>query len=106
MMTVAVNRYKQDFDVDVGRGTKWGNPFSHDPKSRAKFIVSSREEAVRLFRHWILGQPHLLADLHELKGKRLGCYCLPAECHAVFLAELADRFDPNADFSDYSAFWN
>jgi hypothetical protein len=105
MRTVVVNRYKEPFEVDIGRGSKWGNPYSHEPKSRAKFIVKSRAEAVRLFRYWILGQPHLLADLGELKGKILGCYCLPKACHGEILAELADNFDPDILSSDDSAFW-
>jgi len=105
MLTIAVNRYKEPFDIDVGRGSKWGNPYSHDPKSKAKFIVESRDEAIRLYSFWILAQPNLIADLHEIKGKRLGCFCLPKGCHAVVLAELADKFDENSDFSDYSAFW-
>jgi hypothetical protein len=29
--------------------------------------------------------------LHELKGKKLGCYCEPLECHGDFLAEEADK---------------
>lgn len=105
MFTVAVNRYKEPFDIDVGRGSKWGNPYSHDPNSKAKYIVSSREEAIELYSFWILGQVDLIADLGELKDKRLGCFCLPKSCHAVFLSELANRFDETKEFNDYSAFW-
>lgn len=105
MFTIAVNRYKDSFDVDVGRGSRWGNPYSHESKSRAKYIVSSRDEAIELYSFWILGQPELIGDLGELKGKRLGCFCLPKGCHATFLADLADKFDTNSEFSDYSAFW-
>ena len=105
MLTVAVNRYKEPFQVDVGRNSKWGNPYSHEKRSLAKYIVKTRKEAVELHRYWVLGQPDLMADLGELKGKILGCFCLPKECHAEFLAQLADNFDPDKEYEDYSPFW-
>jgi len=105
MKTIVINFYKERCDTNVGRASKWGNPFSHNPNSQAKFIVSSRDEAIALHKFWILGQPDLLAELGELKGKILGCYCLPKACHATWLAHLADNFDESKDFSDYSAFW-
>ena len=44
-----------------------------------------------MYREWIMQQTDLLADLHELKGKTLGCWCKPRWCHGDVLAELADR---------------
>lgn len=105
MYTCVVNRYKEPFDVDIGRTSRWGNPFSHDKRSKAQFIVNSRDEAVYLYSHWVLAQPELIYDLWELKGKRLGCFCLPAACHGTFLAKLANNFDDKSEFNDYSAFW-
>jgi hypothetical protein len=105
MNTIVVNRYKEHFEIDIGRKSKWGNPYSHDPKSQAQYIVGSREEAIFLYSKWILGQIDLIADLNELKGKILGCFCLPKSCHGEFLCYLANNFDPNAEFSDDSAFW-
>lgn len=105
MYTCVVNRYKDTYDIDIGRGSKWGNPFSHDRNSKATFIVKSRDEAIELYSYWILGQPHLIADLHELKGKRLGCFCLPKPCHGIYLSLLADNFDVAQEFEDLSAFW-
>jgi hypothetical protein len=105
MNTIAVNRYRDLYDVDVGRGSCWGNPFSHEKKTKAKHIVETRHEAVELYSFWILGQPELIAKLGEIKNKRLGCYCLPMECHAVVLAKMADVFEPGNEFNDYSAFW-
>jgi hypothetical protein len=51
----------------------------------------SREQVVEKYRAWLLGQPHLLARLPELRGRRLGCWCAPLPCHAQVLAELADK---------------
>jgi hypothetical protein len=105
MKTTATNRYKEPYDVDVGRGSIWGNPYSHEPKSRAKYIVESRDVAIQSYSYWILGQPELIGRLDELRGKRLGCFCLPKSCHATILANLVNNLDATQDFNDYSAFW-
>lgn len=83
---------KAPYDVYIGRPSKWGNPFTHkqDGKTLAKYIVSSRDEAVEAYREWITNGEgkHLMSDLHELKGKVLGCWCKPLSCHGDILAEL------------------
>ena len=75
MSTKVVHCKRENFDVYIGRPSKWGNPFSHKKGTQAKFLVSSREEAIAEFRKWITeGEGmHLLEDLHELKDKTLGC---------------------------------
>lgn len=87
---------KEPYDVYIGRPSKWGNPFSHLTKStRAEFLVATRDEAVEAYREWITkgdGQ-HLLADLHELKGKILGCWCKPKSCHGDILVELVQNLE-------------
>ena len=35
-------------------------------------------------------KPQLLNDLHELKGKTLGCFCKPKICHGDILVELVN----------------
>lgn len=83
---------KAPYDVYIGRPSKWGNPFTHkqDDKTLAKHIVGSRDEAVEAYREWITNGEgkHLMNDLHELKGKVLGCWCKPLSCHGDILAEL------------------
>ena len=87
---------KSSFDIYIGRPSKWGNPFTHikDGKTIAKYIVNSREEAIESYREWITngeGQ-YLLKDLHELKGKILGCWCKPKSCHGDVLIELVNKY--------------
>ncbi|MFF1869430.1 DUF4326 domain-containing protein [Streptomyces sp. CB03911] len=50
----------------------------------------TRQEVVDRYRAWLLERPELLARLPELRGHRLGCWCVPELCHAQVLAELAD----------------
>lgn len=89
--TNVVNKMAGDaFDIYIGRGSDWGNPFTHKQGTKATTIVGSRDEAVAAYREWILTQPDLLARLPELKGKTLACYCKPAACHGDVLAEMAD----------------
>lgn len=90
MITTVVNRRVEDYDVYIGRLSIWANPFSHVDSKFTVTKVATREDAIECYRKWIVLQPHLLARLHELKGKRLGCWCEPLPCHGQVLAELAD----------------
>lgn len=88
-----VHHKREGYDVYIGRPSKWGNPFSHLNNTRAAYKVETREKAVEAYRDWILkGEGRfLLKDLHELKGKTLGCWCKPKSCHGDVLVELANR---------------
>lgn len=93
--TKVVNIKNEECDVYIGRGSKWGNPYTHkkNKKTKAKFIVSTRKEAIEAYREYITNGDgkHLLDDLHELVGKRLGCYCVPLSCHGDILVELIEK---------------
>lgn len=87
---------KESYNVYIGRPSKWGNPFTHQPdgKTLAKYVVKDRNAAVNAYREWITNGDgkHLLEDLHELKGgKILGCWCKPQACHGDVLLELLDK---------------
>src|SRR5580704_4161358 len=64
------------------------NPFRFGPDG-------SREDVITRYRAYLLGRPELLALLSDLRGRRLGCWCLPEPCHAQVIAELADAGLPN-----------
>jgi hypothetical protein len=97
--TIVVNiAAGEECDVYIGRamprygliGNPWGNPF------RVK--TYGREGAIAAYRRWVLTSDHpdakwIREHVHELKGKRLGCFCKPAACHGDVLAELADRME-------------
>lgn len=69
------------YDAYIGRPLKWGNPFIIGPDG-------TREEVIRKYEDWIRGKPELMASLHELKGKILGCWCRPKRCHGDILIKL------------------
>lgn len=95
--TRVVHCKKEKYDVYIGRPSKWGNPFTHinDHKTLAKFLVKTREESIIKYREWITegDGKHLLNDLHELKGKVLGCWCKPKSCHGDVLVELVEKLN-------------
>jgi hypothetical protein len=93
-MTTVVNCQFDEYDIYCGRGSKWGNPYTHikDKQTKAIFIVKTRKEAIEKYREYILNRPDLLQDLIELKDKRLGCYCKPKHsCHCDILVELIEK---------------
>ena len=82
---------KEKYDVYIGgpvprkgiKGSKWENP-KRSPRD------GSREEVIKWYEEWIQAQPELMAALHELKGRVLGCWCSPLPCHGDVLARLAN----------------
>lgn len=83
--------------VYVGRGSKWGNPFRLNdimPTDDGVRIVRTHAHAVALFHTRVRFDE---ADLSELRGKDLACWCALAypdgtiyPCHADVLLEWAN----------------
>ena len=83
-LTTVVNLYKDNYDIYIGRGSKWGNPYIIGKDG-------TREEVINKYKEYILSSPNLMTSLSELKGKVLGCFCKPQKCHGDILVELTDR---------------
>lgn len=83
-VTVVNKDNEEYYDVYIGRGTKWGNPF----------IIGrdgNREQVVAKYKVWLYGHPGLKRSLKELKGKTLGCHCKPEICHGDIIAEAVNE---------------
>lgn len=82
----------EPYDVYIGRGSKFGSPFTHfSHLGGSLIIVSSRQEAISRYEEWILEQPELLQAIKiELKNKILGCFCKPLACHGDILLKIAN----------------
>lgn len=91
MTTTVVHCKRDKYDVYIGRPSKWGNPFSHKEGTLAEHKTDTVEDAILCYTGFINNSPHLIADLHELKDKVLGCWCKPGPCHGDVLARLADE---------------
>jgi Domain of unknown function (DUF4326) len=75
---------RKPFDVYIGRPSKWGNPFVIG-------MDGTRTEVISRYEAWLRTQPDLLAALPELRGKVLGCWCVPQACHGDVLIRLAEQ---------------
>ena len=81
---------KEEFDVYIGRGSKWGNHYSHKEGTLAEEVVESRTEAIKKYEEYLLSNEDLMSSLSELKGKVLGCWCKPKSCHGDILLKYAN----------------
>lgn len=85
-----VNKYKESYDIYIGRGSRWGNPYSHKEGTKAEFLVQTREDAIAAFRAHLWGLIRTgrltVKELLELDGKVLGCFCKPQDCHGDVIA--------------------
>jgi Domain of unknown function (DUF4326) len=66
--------------------SKWHNPWIIKNKNDKE----ERFRAIRWYKEEHLFNSGLLEQIHELKGKILGCWCKPLPCHGDILAEIAD----------------
>lgn len=90
MIPKVVHCKKEEFDVYIGRGSVWGNPYSHKEGTLAEHVVGSRTEAVQKYEEYLLSNEDLMRRLPELKGKILGCWCKPKSCHGDILLKYAN----------------
>lgn len=89
--TKIVHCKKEKFDVYIGRPGPWGNPFVIGKDG-------TRDEVIQKYKSWILKEDLLMQEIHTLKGKILGCWCVKSSddlsdkyvCHGQVLAELAE----------------
>lgn len=95
-MTEVVNKRDRLYDVYIGRGSIWGNPFTHiQHGTKAEFVVHSRDEAIDKYEHYIRDKlqnnPELWQELQKLEGKVLGCFCKPKRCHGDILVKILEE---------------
>lgn len=75
---------KSSYNVYIGRPSKWGNPFSIGKDG-------DRQEVIEKYKKYINSKPKLIEIAKkELRGKTLGCWCSPEDCHGEYLAEIAN----------------
>lgn len=82
-MTKVVHHKQEPYDVYIGRPGPWGNPFVIGPDG-------TREEVIAKYKKYAENSKFIQANVHTLKGKRLGCWCKPLACHGDVLKDMAD----------------
>ena len=98
--TIVVNVKTDEYDINIGRTPgktlHFGNPF---PLTSDK--PEDRQKCIQRFSDWLFGrrfqdlEPErrkwIIDNLHKLKGKRLGCYCKPLDCHGDVYAMVVNN---------------
>ena len=67
----------------------WTNPFTITKEQ-------SREEVLKLYKIYIeekIEKNNLYFELNKLKGKKLGCWCKPENCHGDILVDLVNKYE-------------
>lgn len=84
---LVVHCKESDYDVYVGRPSKWGNPFVIGRDGERGEVIAKYEE-------WLMEPQNAWRRKlikKELRGKVLGCWCAPKACHGEVLARLANE---------------
>lgn len=95
-MTTVVNLRKSKYDVYIGRGSSFGNPFVIGKDG-------DRSEVIRKYRIYFADQlkdekfRELVVTLHN---KVLACYCAPLACHGDVIVEFLDKYIKNRHTGD------
>ena len=71
--------------------SKWVNPYlvSQWKGPSEEWIL---EDIMKTYENYVRNTPLLMESLHELKGKELGCWCKPKQCHGDILVKLYKEF--------------
>lgn len=75
------------YDVYIGRGSIFGNPFEIGRDG-------NRDEVIEKYKVWfyqVLKDRIFRQALSPLRGKRLGCFCAPQRCHGEVILEYLER---------------
>jgi hypothetical protein len=93
-LTKVRNKDKDErFDVYIGRGTPWGNPFPIGIGGQG----DDRETVIEKFRAYfsdeILSTPEKKKAVLSLRGYRLGCHCKPLACHGDIIAAYLNSYE-------------
>lgn len=84
LVCTVVNKYTSDFDVNIQRGTMFGNPFEDSPTP----IEDFKKYFIKKIKDGEINKSHL----ETLRFMRLGCTCVPhKECHGSVIAKIVNK---------------
>jgi hypothetical protein len=94
-MTKVVNRKNEPYDVYIGRGTPFGNPYKIGRDG-------TRDDVIEKYREHFnkkLKDKSFRDRVKSLKGKVLGCWCKPDACHGDVIIEYLENERANTQTS-------
>lgn len=84
---------EERYDVYIGRGTPWGNPFPIGLGGTGDDRETVIEKYRTYFSEEILSDPKKHQALLSLRGYRLGCHCKPLACHGDIIAAYLNSYE-------------
>ncbi len=91
MIRLVNKHHKKPYDIYIGRGSIWGNPYEIGKDG-------TREEVINKYEVYIRNKPELLNLLYTLKDKTLCCYCYPLPCHGDVLIKLYNELNKGEQY--------
>lgn len=91
-LTLVVNKDRGDkFDVYIGRGTIWGNPYQIG-------VDGDRDEVIRKYKYdfdkgFLKPFDNIDKNISQIKGKIIACHCKPYACHGDIIADYINSID-------------
>ena len=86
-ITKVVNKQDTEkYDVYIGRGTPWGNPFAISREVDGPDRVDVIEKYKQHFNEKMETDESFRSGIFAMKGLRLACFCKPAPCHGDVIA--------------------
>lgn len=86
-----------EYTLYIGRGSIFGNPYSHLPNTLANFKVETRKEAVDNFTKFMLSDTQYISEILKLvelykaqKQLNLVCFCAPKSCHGYVIKKFIE----------------
>lgn len=100
-VTKVANKDKGDyFDVYIGRGTPWGNPYPIIPG------IDDRDSVIKKYKEYFYSKIENDTDFKEkinsLRGKILGCHCKPLPCHGDVIADYLNSMSHYSKSHDWN----
>jgi len=92
-ITKVVNKDK--YDIYIGRGSNWGNPYAVGFGASPGEEQNDRDEAIRKY-NYDFERGFLKSskkDFLQLRGKVLACHCKPLACHGDVIADYLNALD-------------
>jgi hypothetical protein len=79
-MCRVVNKHRDAFDIYIGRGSPWGNPYRMKEDT-----IEERRRVIVAYGLYLMNKPELIHQAASLYGLKLGCFCHPKPCHGDLL---------------------
>ncbi len=79
------------YDVYIGRGTLWGNPYQMGKEGTRDEVIA--KFAYDFDKRFLKLSEKFDENIEKLRGKTLGCHCKPAACHGDVIANYLNSQD-------------